>query len=120
VNGRVDPAGRALLHVRLKNPVAASEDTADIWIDTAFTGYLVLPLDLIRALDLPRGPIVPAILADGSALDVATYVCLVLWFGEWKDIEVIGNDGRFPLLGIGLLRDRKLHVDYKRRTLKLN
>jgi hypothetical protein len=37
---------------------------------------------------------------------------LIDWFGQQQSIEVVGNSGTFPLLGIGLLLNRKLTIDY--------
>jgi clan AA aspartic protease len=89
----------------------------DVWIDTGFTGELVLPQAQVTALALPLGPAVTAALADGSQTQMDTYLCLVEWFGEWKTIEVIANQGRFPLLGVGLLLDHELHIDYRAKTV---
>ena len=84
----------------------------DAWIDTGFTGELVLPQNHIQSLALPIGPKVRAGLADGSEVELDTFTCLLDWFGEWKQIEVVANQGRFPLLGVGLLLDRALHIDF--------
>ena len=63
--------------------------------------------------------LVPKTLADGSEIELDTYTCLLEWFGEWKRIEVVANQGQFPLLGVGLLLDRQLHIDYLARVLNL-
>ena len=57
------------------------------------------------------------VLADGSELEVSTYKCLVEWFGEWKAIEVVANDGQFPPLGVVLLVGHHLHIDYVSGTV---
>lgn len=43
MTGVVDQAGRALLRIRLRRPVAGTESELNAWIDTGFTGELVLP-----------------------------------------------------------------------------
>ena len=43
--GRVDPGGRALLEVTLRS--GAVTQTVEVWIDTGFTGDLVLPQSVI-------------------------------------------------------------------------
>ncbi len=43
MTGSVDGSGRALVRIRLKNPSDATETELDAWIDTGFTGELVLP-----------------------------------------------------------------------------
>ena len=92
MTGRVDDSGRALVRVRLKNPADATELELDTWIDTGFTGELVLSQQSVSSLGLPLGPRVLARLADGSDIQLDTYTCLVEWFDEWKRIEVVANE----------------------------
>ncbi len=61
-----------------------------------------------------------AVLADGSKVILETFVCFLEWFGKRVPLQVIANDGRFPLLGTGLLEQRVLHIDYARKTLTLD
>lgn len=117
MTGSVDGSGRALVRVRLRNPTATMETELDAWIDTGFTGELVLPQHNVNSLGLPLGPSVMARLADGSDMQLDTYTCLIEWFDEWRRIEVVANDGQYPLLGVGLLLDRDLHIDYRAKTI---
>jgi predicted aspartyl protease len=55
MTGTVDSLGRALLRVRLQHPQSASVVEMDAWIDTGFTGELVIPQQQIAALGLPLG-----------------------------------------------------------------
>jgi clan AA aspartic protease len=119
VTGFVDSADRALLPIRLRNPQTLVENQFDAWVDTGFTGELVVPQTHIAALGLPLGPAIRAKLADGSEVQLDTYLCQLDWFGNWIQIEVIANAGTFPLLGTGLMRGRDLHVDYSKRTVTL-
>jgi len=41
------------------------------------------------------------------------YSSVIDWFGEQREVEVIENDGQFPLLGVGLLADRDLCISYR-------
>ena len=119
MTGTVDAEGRALLSLRLRHPVSGAESALDVWIDTGFTGDLVLPMQHITQLNLPLGPLVQATLADGSEVDLNSYTCRVEWFGKWKRVEVIANQGQFPLLGVGLLRNRELQVNYRANVVTL-
>jgi clan AA aspartic protease len=119
MTGTADSLGRALLRVRLQHPQAAGVVEMDVWIDTGFTGELVIPQQQIAALGLPFGPVVKAILADGSLIDLDTYHCLVDWFGAWQGIEVVANQGQFPLLGIGLLLGREWRINYQTNVVNL-
>ncbi len=119
MKGQVDEAGRALLTLSVK-PVAGSNPVdVVVWVDTAFDGELVVPLKAIHDLELPQSATVQATLADGSAVILDTFDCEIAWFGQWRRVEVIANEGRLPLLGIGLLRGHKLIVDYETNELEL-
>ena len=117
MTGIVDSSGRALLPLRLQNPNTATQVELHAWVDTGFTGELVLPQQQVDSLGLPLGPAVRAGLADGSEVELDTFTCILDWFGESRSIEVLANQGQFPLLGVGLLLDRELHVDYRGKTL---
>jgi clan AA aspartic protease len=117
MTGSVDGAGRALVRIRIKNPRDATEAEVDAWIDTAFTGELVLPQQIVASFALPLGPSVMARLADGSDIHLDTHTCLLEWFDEWKRIEVVANQGHYPLLGVGLLLERDLHINYRTKEV---
>jgi len=120
MNGHVDTAGRALVRIVVTSPTTATAVDIEAWVDTGFTGELVLPQDRIAALGLPRSAVVKAELGDGSETVLEVYSCLIEWFGHVQQIEVIANTGTSPLLGIGLLRGHTLTVDYAACTLTID
>jgi clan AA aspartic protease len=113
----VDGAGRALIVLRVRATKEADPSDLTAWVDTAFTGELVIPRDAIQSLGLPRSAAILAGLADGTRVVLDSYSCLIEWFGNLRVVEVVENDGRFPLLGIGLLRGRRLEIDYRTQHL---
>jgi clan AA aspartic protease len=119
MNGYVDDAGRALLELRLQAATGSASTSLTVWIDTAFTGELVVPRTLIKSLGLSQSAAVMAGLADGSQVVLETFTCVLDWDGTPRIVEVIANDGQFPLLGVGLLQDRRLEVDYPKRIIEL-
>ena len=120
VIGKVDERGRALLNVRIASKLTGKYSTVTAWIDTAFDGHLVFSRELIESLNLETLVETEAVLADGSKVTLDTYICFVQWFGKRLPLQVIANDGRFPLLGTGLLEQRVLHIDYGQKTLSLD
>ena len=92
----------------------------EVWVDTGFTGDLVLPQTTIDELNLDHSGSVDAILADGSQIELKTYTCFVDWFGEARRLEVVANDGDYPLLGVGLILGLELRVNYRTMELALN
>ena len=115
----MDNAGRSLLSVRLMKSAGSEEHSIDVWVDTGFTGDLVLPQSVIERLKLEKSGSVDAILADGSLIELNTFSCEIEWFGRIKPLEIIANDGDFPLLGVGLLLSLELRVDYRNLTVHL-
>jgi len=120
VNGNVDGSGRALIVLRVRSSEDAQPSELTVWIDTAFTGELVIPRERIEALGLPKSAAVLAGLADGTEVVLDSYSCFIEWFGESRLVEVIENEGQFPLLGVGLLRERRLTVDYRSQTVVID
>jgi predicted aspartyl protease len=119
MNGVVDTAGRALIDVKVKPAVNLPTSTVAVWIDTGFTGDLVLPDSMIQALSLPLSGTVGALLADGSKVAMRTYSCLIEWFDGWQHLEVVASDAQYPLLRVGLLIDHDLRIDYSSKVLSI-
>lgn len=119
MNGEVDHADRAMIFLTIRPFHNAEAVRLAVWVDTAFTGDLVVPRKVIEELGLRQSAAVTAGLADGTQVVLETYSCVVEWFGGPKTVEVVGNDGKIPLLGIGLLRDRRLEIDYRSRTVAI-
>lgn len=117
MKGEVDQSGRALIVVRVRPSAGSKASDLTAWVDTAFTGDLVIPRATIRKLGLPQSAEVMAGLADGTQVVLETYSCRIEWFGQERIVEVVVNDGQFPLLGVGLLQHRKLTIDYQAGTL---
>ncbi len=118
--GTVDEKGRAFLDVPVSDKLDGAYTPVTTWIDTAFDGHLVFPHELIETLNLEALVETEAILADGSKVTLETFVCFVDWFGSRHPLQVVANEGRFPLLGTGLLEQRVLHIDYAKKELSLD
>jgi len=119
VNGRVDRAGRALVDISLRPSANEKPTIVAVWVDTAFTGELVMPRHIIDQLGLSQSSAVMAGLADGTEVVLETFSCVVEWLGEPRSIEVVESDAQILLLGVGLLRGHKLTVDYRMSTIEI-
>lgn len=119
MNGIVDSEGRALVTLHVRGAEGETAQPLNAWVDTAFTGELVLPMRDIKRLKLGEPMPIRAILADGKTIVLDAYVCFIDWFDGERAVEVIANEGRFPLLGIGLLGSRRLTIDYRAREMSL-
>lgn len=118
--GLVDAKGRALLEVLVSDALDGAFTSVTTWVDTAFDGHLVMSLGLIKELGLDSLVQTEAILADGSRVTLDTFICFIDWFGERLPLQVIANDGKFPLLGTGLLEMRVLNIDYRKKVVTLD
>jgi clan AA aspartic protease len=112
MKGEVDGAGRALLQIELRKSTESNASFIEVWVDTGFTGELVMSAKTVEKLGLDLSGSVDAILADGSQITLSTYSSFIDWFGKSQPIEIIANDGDFPLLGVGLLLGLELRIDY--------
>jgi clan AA aspartic protease len=117
--GRVDNGGRALVSITIFHPQTGDSLTLDAWIDSGFTGALVLRPDQIKALGLPWASTVAARLADGSQITLDTYSCAVEWFGSRTTIEVVAGSGPFALLGVDLLAQCTVVIDYPGKAVSI-
>ena len=79
----------------------------------------MLPQEQIETLGLEQSGTVKAILADGSEVALMTYACELEWFGERCHLEVVANNGEFPLLGTGLLLGHELRINYRTSELTI-
>jgi clan AA aspartic protease len=120
VIGHVDDKSRALLEIPIASGPKGPSTYVTTWIDTAFDGHLVFSRSLIDELGLDTLVETEAILADGSKVQLATYLCYIDWFEQRIPVQVIANEGKYPLLGTGLLERRVLHIDYGAKELRLD
>ena len=120
MKGEVDERNRALITISISMKIDGQYEEVVAWIDTAFDGHLVFAQDLIEQFGLESLVETEAILADGSRVALETYICFVDWFGERIPVQVIANEGKFPLLGTELLAGRELSISYLTKDLRLD
>lgn len=79
-------------------------------IDTGFTGFLSLPISIITELELSWSYRERATLGDGSEVLFDIYDAMVIWGGQYREIEINAAETE-PLLGMSMLRGYRLQVD---------
>lgn len=119
MTGRVDSQLRALLLVPLATTRAGGRTEVEAWVDTAFNGGLTLPRSVAIGLGLLPGVFTDAVLADGSRIELESFVGYLEWFGSTYRTQVMATDGAYPLLGTQLLAGRRLVIDYAAGTVEL-
>lgn len=75
--GTVDDQNRALVEIGIASNLKGPPVAVSTWIDTAFDGHLILSKSLIDRLDLETLAETEAVLADGSSVQLQTYLCYV-------------------------------------------
>lgn len=119
MKGFVDDRNRALISIQVASGLDSKIVDVLVWIDTAFDGHLVFSKDLISILELDSLVETEAILADGSKVAMESYFSVVDWFGKKVPVQVIENEGRFPLLGTGLLTGRTVYINYETKQVAI-
>ena len=79
-------------------------------IDTGFTGYLMLPSDLIDRLNLPLIGKRDVILADGTNVPLNLDRAKVTWHGVERVVYVLQADAE-SLVGMSLLHGSRVTLD---------
>ena len=118
--GNVDENNRALLQVDIRAKLGNEPTNVAAWVDTAFDGHFVFSLKSIEELELETLVETDAILADGTKVTMETFVAYLDWFGEMIAVQVVANEGQFPLLGTALLEKCRLTVDYVSKSVELD
>jgi clan AA aspartic protease len=120
VIGKVDGNNRAILPVDVRAKFRNDPTAIEAWVDTAFDGHFVFASKLIEQLGLEMLVETEAILADGTKVTLETYVAYLDWFGELIPVQVVANEGQFPLLGTALLEKCRLTVNFVSKSVELD
>jgi clan AA aspartic protease len=79
-------------------------------IDTGFNVFLSLPSTIITTLDLPWTGSDFVTLGDGSETSFDLYTALVIWDGQYCEVDIAESETE-PLLGMAMLYGYRLQVD---------
>ena len=82
----------------------------EVVLDTGFTGYLMLPSDLINHLRLQLIGTRNVILGDGSNVTLDLYRAKVLWHNAERIVYVLRSDAEL-LVGMSLLHGSRVTLD---------
>jgi clan AA aspartic protease len=79
-------------------------------IDTGFNGFLSLPSTIITTLNLPWSGSDFVTLGDGSETFFDLYTAVIIWDGQYCEIDIAESETE-PLLGMAMLYGYRLQVD---------
>ena len=108
IDGRFSERREMLLDIQISSGAASAPlMRLSAVVDTGFEGFLALPPEIIRALELPYKGNRDIVLADGTQRTIPIYDGAVLWNDQIIDGTVFEMPGE-PLAGMGLLWDAAL------------
>ena len=91
MNGIVGEFGRAVIELSVRSATHEKPVAATAWIDTAFSGELVIPRRVIDAIRLTQSAGIRARLADGNEVTMESFACALDWFGSERPVEVMAS-----------------------------
>jgi clan AA aspartic protease len=107
--GEITPDLEAIVPLRIFGPDGLSL-TADVTIDTGFTGYLTLPAEIVERLGLALAETDDYILADGAVVALPVYYASLAWDEATRDVLALQTDAE-PLIGMALLHGQFLGME---------
>ena len=108
IAGRFNERGEMLLDIQISSGAeAAPLMRLSAVVDTGFDGFLALPPEMIRALELPYTGNRDIVLADGTQRTIPLYDGVVLWNNQTLVGDVFEMPDT-PLVGMQLLWDAAL------------
>ena len=109
IEGRVNVALEAVATLRIEGPSGRWQEVEAV-IDTGYSGFLTLPISLVKDLGLAFVNKAIAVLADGTHGRFDVYDAVVEWGGQSRSIEVDAT-GPTPLMGMQMLYSHRLNVE---------
>ncbi len=111
ITGTISSQLEAIVEVTLARDPEDIQLRVEAVVDSGFSDYVMLPLDLIEALALNRRGKSVVILSDGSDVVLDLYDAYVRWHDDkWLETQVTASEGS-PLIGMALLAGSRLAMD---------
>ena len=110
ITGRVNTNLEATVRLSLRSR-HGDETVVEAVVDTGYSGFLTLPVDLVKKLGLKFHKRGQAVLGDGTTVVFDTYEALILWDGRVRRVAIDAAEVD-PLLGVRLLYGHAFSVDF--------
>lgn len=110
ITGRVSSRRQPLARLVVRGP-QGREQAVEALLDTGYNGTLVLPLAVVRSLNLLKRRTPAQIsLGDDSSVVAESYMARILWDGFERPVRVIAM-GNQPVVGLALLYGYRLCIE---------
>jgi clan AA aspartic protease len=101
----------AVIHMLVRGS-RGQERQVEAVIDTGFTGFLTLPVELITDLALSFAGTTQATLGDGSEVHMDAFEATVLWDHQERSVVVLAAEGG-ALVGMAMLSGYRVTLEVK-------
>jgi len=109
IRGEVNRNTEAVIRIEVFGPSSLLRKV-DAVVDTGFSDYLSLPIEIVTFLGLPFRETETYALADDTDVDLDVYACTVSWDGRRRRAFAVAADGGV-LIGMSLVRGHRLTID---------
>jgi clan AA aspartic protease len=109
ITGTVNARREAIIHIAVQGKQDQVRDVEAV-IDTGYTGFLILPPQIVEELELTYLGRMKCTLANGAKEDFDVFSATVIWDGQERLIEVdVTNTD--PLIEMLLLNGHELRIE---------
>jgi clan AA aspartic protease len=108
--GFVSPDFRPLIRCVVQGSHGVDQEI-EAWVDTGFNGAMLVPPEVIGALDLAPNFAINVKLANGAEVEMITYTATVLWNDEPRRIQLLSAE-HHALVGLRLLQQHQLTITF--------
>lgn len=112
--GKVNDNLQAFLQIEL-----TSGATFDCLLDMGFDGALVLPRSFVQANSIPIVGDETYTAAEGNEFKADIGIAEIKWLANVSSIRVLASEVGDALIGVEMLADTLLEIDYKNQTVKI-
>ena len=114
-----DEFGHLIVDIEIKGSLESVVVSA--FIDTCFDGYVCLPTEIAVQLGLLLAAYESFELADGSEKKELVFLGTAKFVGETEDVpvEIVLTESSDTLVGIAMLSEMKMEVDFKKQNIKI-
>lgn len=104
----------AVLQIRLTNGA-----TIECVLDTGFNGWLLLPREFVEANSMLFVGREEVVMVEKISTEIDTASAEVNWLGSNSSFHVFVSETDEALLGVEMLVDSVLEINYKNRSVKI-
>ena len=119
MNSYFDEFSHLIVDIEVKGSLESVVVSA--FIDTCFDGYVCLPTEIAIQLGLLLSAYELFELADGTEKRELVFLGSAKFVNEKEDtpVEIVLTESSDTLVGIAMLSEMKMKVDFKKRSIKM-